>query len=133
MKTPKISFLKHEYVDVEVSNSDQIQIKLVSQNIVSGAFSVNKALIDELKLKRVHKAIVISLTSGLYSETHNLIGGALTFLDDLVYSGDMVVGYFTMRLDTLFNMNLDNIAFVTMSFGDVLSNTIVINDKKNSD
>ena len=66
------------------------------------------------------------MTSGMYNEYHNLVGGALTFPDDVEFTGDNITGYFTVKLDTLLNMNLTNTAYITVSLGDLLSNTVTV-------
>jgi len=130
VKTPKISFKKHEYVTTDLADAEQVVISLAAPGILCGIFAVKKSYLDDIELRRSHKALVLTMTSGLYHETHNLIGGALTFPDDVDFAADNVMGYFTIKLDTLLNMNIDSTAYITVSLGDLLSNTVTVETPK---
>ena len=124
MKTPRITFKKHDYVKTGLGGSEFVTIVESAPGILSGLFSVKKSRIQEYQIERPHKALIISLTSEFHCETRNLVGGALTFPDDVYTSGESVMGYFTIQMDTLLNMQFERTAFVTVSYGELLSYTL---------
>jgi hypothetical protein len=126
MNTPVLSIQKHKYTTLKQDQGDQLDIHEIGPMTIAGSFKISQALADEYGLKRLHKGLILCLTSDFYHSSHNLIGNALTYPDDLEKIDDSYIGYFAFKLDTLTNMNLKGKAYITVSLLGIISNTLEI-------
>jgi hypothetical protein len=70
----------------------------------------------------LHKALVVTATSGLVQRAWNLVGQTITFPDDEQSGGGVVRGYFNADLLPFFRVASYGTGYVLVSLGTIVSN-----------
>jgi hypothetical protein len=89
---------------------------------LSGVYRITVDQAREIGAIPLHKALVVTATSGLAYTSYRLVGETITFPDDERTSGGFVRGHFNADLLRHFNLRDFATGYAVVSLGPLLSN-----------
>lgn len=90
------------------------------------SYAVNDAFVESLGWKKPAEALILTVISGYTTFSANILGDALLFEDDYRRYDDIWSGHLNLRLVEFIGSHSDLEYYVTISMGNLLSNTLHI-------
>ena len=119
--TDTVSLKQHSAFKQLPKGDEWLAIKSAGR-ILYGVFQITAETANRWSISRPHKSLVITVTSGPDNKSQNLLGDRISFPDDLLASGKVLMGHFAVQLDSLVEITPEKEYFIVVSLNSMLSN-----------
>ena len=121
----KVSLKQHKAFEQLPKGDEWLVIKTNGQNLY-GVFQLTSETSERWGISLPHKSLVITISSGAYNKSQNLLGDRIVFPDDLLATGKLLLGHFTTRLNYLTDFAPGQTYYVVVSMGSMFSNILPV-------
>lgn len=119
----KVSLKRHKAISQLPKGDDWLIIKADGQNLY-GVFQLAAETAERWNIDQPHKSLVITISSGAFNKSQNLVGDRIVFPDDLLARGKLSLGHFATRLKYLNEFEPGQTYYIVVTLGSMSSNIL---------